>query len=204
MIKYLIREGENQTLDFKQTITSARKIAISLVAFANTKGGRILVGVKDNGSVVGAKTEEEKYMLEGAADLHCKPPVKLFFEEEIVEGRSILVANIPESENKPHYAKGEDNKWWAYIRRNDQCLLASTVMLDVMKRDAKGLSSELTFGTAEKLLLQYLETNPNITLKDFQKLAGIPKWKANRILVNMIRMKVVKAISSEKSEVYTL
>ena len=48
-IKSLISEGENLYQDFKYTINDSRKIAKSLSAFANTKGGRLLIGVKDNG-----------------------------------------------------------------------------------------------------------------------------------------------------------
>ncbi|WMJ73855.1 ATP-binding protein [Cytophagaceae bacterium ABcell3] len=204
MVKNLIREGEGETLDFKHTISSAKKIAKSLVAFANTHGGKILVGVKDNGSVVGATAEEERYMLEGAAALECKPPVKVEFCEEIINGKTILVAEIPESHNKPHYAKDSDGRWWAYIRVKDQCLMASKIMLDVMRNESKGKSPTITFGTPEKILLKYLEENNQITLKGFCKLAYIPRWKASRILVNMIRMKVIRVNASEKLEYYCI
>ena len=62
-IKQFIFEGENVNVDFKKTITSCQKIAKTLVAFANNKGGRLLVGVADNGTIKGVKSEdEEKFM----------------------------------------------------------------------------------------------------------------------------------------------
>src|SRR5690606_8734808 len=165
----LIQSGEGETVDFKQTINSVQKIAKSIVAFANTKGGKILVGVKDNGKAIGSRTEEEMHMLKGAAGHYCKPEVKMEFTEEVIDGKTILVAEVPESDQKPHFAKGEDGKWWAYIRVKDQCLLASKVMLDVMRSETRGDVSQITFGKPEKRLLEYLDKNPKVTIWEFCK-----------------------------------
>ena len=70
-------EGEHVHQDFKFAITDARKIAKSLSAFANTEGGRLLIGVKDNGKIAGIRSEEELYMIEAAATMYCKPAVAL-------------------------------------------------------------------------------------------------------------------------------
>ena len=74
-IKRLIAEGEHQMLDFKFEVSDFRKIARTLVAFSNTDGGRLLVGVKDNGTIAGVRSEEEYFMIEGAARIYCKPEV---------------------------------------------------------------------------------------------------------------------------------
>ncbi|RLD33003.1 MAG: ATP-binding protein, partial [Bacteroidetes bacterium] len=70
-IKDLIAEGEHQRLDFKFEISDSKKIARTLAAFANTDGGRLLVGVKDNGVIAGVRSEEEYYMVEAAASMYC-------------------------------------------------------------------------------------------------------------------------------------
>ena len=56
-IENLIEQGENQLLDFKFEISDSKKIAKTLVAFANTNGGTLLIGVKDNGEVIGIERE---------------------------------------------------------------------------------------------------------------------------------------------------
>ena len=71
----LIAEGEHVEQDFKYEISDARKIARTLSAFANTQGGRLLIGVKDNGRIAGVRSDEEMYMIEAAAHLYCKPEV---------------------------------------------------------------------------------------------------------------------------------
>ena len=74
-IHALIAEGEHQQQDFKFEISDARKIAKTLSAFANTDGGKLLIGVKDNGKIAGVRSDEEQYMIEAAAGLYCSPEV---------------------------------------------------------------------------------------------------------------------------------
>ena len=76
-IRRLILEGEGVTQDFKKKITSCEKIAKTMVSFANNKGGRLLVGVSDDGTISGVKSEdEEKYMITRAAHFFCKPALE--------------------------------------------------------------------------------------------------------------------------------
>ena len=61
-LKRLIAEGEGVQLDFKFRIDDQKKIARTLSAFANTEGGKLLIGVKDNGKINGVNPEEEYYL----------------------------------------------------------------------------------------------------------------------------------------------
>ena len=106
-IHALIAEGEHQQQDFKFEISDARKIAKTLSAFANTDGGKLLIGVKDNGKIAGVRSDEEQYMIEAAAGLYCSPEVNYTMQTYQVEGRSVLVVQIEESDRKPVYAKDE-------------------------------------------------------------------------------------------------
>jgi predicted HTH transcriptional regulator len=80
-LQKLIAAGEGDHLEFKKTIAHPAKIARTLVSFANTRGGSILVGVQDNGRIAGIDPEEEKYTLRLAAELFCNPPVKVFLKK---------------------------------------------------------------------------------------------------------------------------
>ena len=57
----LIKEGEHQQQDFKYRVSDACKLAKSVSAFANTDGGRLLIGVRDDGNLSGVRSEEEIY-----------------------------------------------------------------------------------------------------------------------------------------------
>lgn len=111
-IHALIAEGEHQQQDFKFEISDARKIAKTLSAFANTDGGRLLIGVKDNGKIAGVRSDEEKYMIEAAAQLYCRPEVDYSMQTFHVEGRSVLVVQIDESEHKPVLQKTKTVNHW--------------------------------------------------------------------------------------------
>ena len=119
-IHALIAEGEHQQQDFKFEISDARKIAKTLSAFANTDGGKLLIGVKDNGKIAGVRSDEEQHMIEAAAGLYCSPEVSYTMQTYLVEGRSVLVVQIEESDRKPVYAKDETGKYLAYLRIKDE------------------------------------------------------------------------------------
>ena len=201
--KYLI-DGEGETLDYKQEISSASKIAKTMVSFANHKGGVLLVGVRDNRSIAGIRSEDEKYMLELAASFYCKPEINLELEEHNIGGKIILECTIPEGELKPYSAKGEDGKLWVHIRNKDKSLLASKIVVDVLKRQASNKGTFIKYGKNEEALLKYLEDNERITLQQFRKMVNISKWRASKILVNLISAGVIINHTYEKPEFYTL
>ncbi len=200
---FLLR-GEDETLDFKKEVTSVNKIAKTMVSFANHKGGTILVGVNDNKTISGIKTDEEKYMLEEAAAFFCKPEIVLDFTEWNVGGKIILEAKVPAGENKPYYAKGEDEKWWVHIRVKDQSLLASKVVVDVLKRSHPENTTLIKYSSKEKELLDYLNTNQRITMKQYCKLLNISRWRATKILVDLVSVGVIRMHCTEKEDFYTL
>jgi hypothetical protein len=128
-----IREGEHETQDFKHRIGSQVKIAISLCAFANGEGGRLLVGVKDNGTVRGCDPEEEKHMIMGAAQLYCRPSPMLTFKIWNTTLGKVLECNISPVAAKPclWIAQGEDV---AFVRCADENIRASGVRMGLWER----------------------------------------------------------------------
>jgi predicted HTH transcriptional regulator len=201
--KYLI-DGEGESLDYKQEISSASKIAKTMVSFANHKGGVLLVGVRDNRSIAGIRSEDEKYMLDLAASFYCKPEIELELEEHNIGGKVILECTVPEGKFKPYSAKGEDGKWWVHIRNKDKSLLASKIVVDVLKRQSSNKGTLIKYGKNEEALLKYLEDNDRITLQQFRKMVNISKWRASKILVNLISAGVIINHTYEKTEFYTL
>src|SRR5690606_248319 len=150
-VKKLILEGEGLTLDFKKTITSYEKIARTIAAFANTQGGRLLIGVEDRGEIAGVKSEEEeKFMILTAAGKYCKPPITPHFWEILSDNRTVLMVEIKESKAKPHYALDENKKWWVYCRVNDKSVLASSILIETLQKKGKEEVALLEFTDREK------------------------------------------------------
>ena len=203
-LKQMIWEGEGAELDFKRTITSCEKIAKTMVSFANNKGGRLFIGVADDGTIKGVKAEdEERYMIEKAATFFAKPMLEPLFEEIYIDDKLVVVVNIEESDMKPHYALGEDKKWWVYIRVKDKSVLASKIVVDVLKREHREDGVLIEYSSKEKALLEYLEQHERITLKEYATLLNLSRRRASRILVNLVLSGVVRVHTTEKEEFYT-
>ncbi len=100
----LLQEGEGVTLEYKESLSSS--FARELVALANTAGGRILLGVRDNGSVKGI--EDSNQMRARIQDIarNCDPPVKILLQR--IE--DVTVVTVRESDTKP--VQCSDGYFW--------------------------------------------------------------------------------------------
>jgi predicted HTH transcriptional regulator len=203
-LRNLISEGENQKLDFKYCVSDSRKIARTLAAFANSDGGRLLIGVRDNGSIAGIKSDEEYYMVDTAAQLFCRPEINLTIKQHITGGKTILEVEVSKGDKRPYQAKDEDGKWLTYFRHNDQNLLANRVLLQVWRKKEMKSGVLIKFGKVENSLLDYLGKNGSISLSKFRKLTRIPSSRAEKILANLILFKVIIMNVSEKGYTYEL
>lgn len=200
----LIQEGEHQKQDFKFCINDSRKIAKSLVAFANTDGGKLLVGVKDNGKIAGIKTDEEFYMVEAAAKIYSNPPINFSTQQWQIEGKTVLEIQIESSTSKPHYAKSEEGKWLAYVRVNDENILAHKILLNVWQKNNRNIGIHFTFSDPEKVLIEYLQNNPSISFSKFFKVAHISRRKAEEVLTNFVIMGLVKMENKKDGTLFSL
>ena len=190
-IRDLIAEGEHQQQDFKFEISDARKIAKTLVAFANTEGGRLLIGVKDNGKISGIKSEEEYYMIDGAASIYCKPEIPFISFHRVAEGKNILEVIIKPSEEKPHYARDEENRWLAYHRVNDQNFLADYIQLQVWKREKRDLGTFIEYSENEKKILGILRNEELTDIATLRERTAIRKKTLQQILINLVSLRAI-------------
>lgn len=202
-LQRLIWQGENETVDFKQRVTQPEKIARTLVSFANTQGGVILIGVMDNGTISGIDPEEEKHTLQLAADFYCDPPVVVRYEEIEVEDNTILKVIIPESSLKPHFAKVKENDWRGYIRVKDTSVQTSKMVNKALQQEEPQFEP-LPLDRHETAVLEYLQTNPRITLKQYMKLVNISQRRAYRTLVKLVIHGYLRLHDKEKEDFYTL
>ncbi len=203
-LQKLIDEGEHQMQDFKYCINDSKKIAKSLVAFANTDGGRLLIGVKDNGKIVGVSTDEEFYMAESAAKIFSNPPVPFTLKQWISDDKIVLEIFVRPSKKKPHYALDENGKWLAYCRINDENVLAHKIQVLVWKKQSSQRGIYFSYTENEKSLIDYLVKNNNISLAKFIRLTQISRKKAEDILSNFAVMNVIKINSSRDKTVFSL
>ena len=187
----LIREGEHSEQDFKYRISDARKIARTLSAFANTTGGRLLVGVRDNGSIAGVKDEDDIYMLESASEVFLKPALKLEVWAHEIEGKNVWEIEITEGKEKP-YQVDEIDGLKAYYRDNDKNFVANAVLKEVWKQDRlKESKHPVAFTEKEQRLIQYLKDYEEVSVSKAAKVMQLHRSKAIEILARLIRWEVI-------------
>ncbi|MEI7962183.1 MAG: hypothetical protein WCI04_07645 [archaeon] len=115
----------------------------------------------------------------------------------------MLEAVIPQGLEKPYYAKDENNKWWVYVRVGDQTLLASKIIVDVLRRNTQKRGALIKYSKHEDVLLKHLEKNEPLMLKDICKLLDISRWQAQKILVNLLSARIIRSYTTEKGEFFT-
>lgn len=190
-IKALILQGEGLHLDFKFEISDAAKIARSLVAFANTEGGKLLIGVKDNGAVAGVRSEEEFYMLQSSAHRFCQPEVHFTSKEWVIDGKKVLEIDIPFSPYYPHRAPDGNGNYKAFIRVADENLLADGVVMKIWMKRKENISIHFHYRETEEKLLKILREENKINTIRFMQLTGIKKYEAEQILSDLVILKVL-------------
>ena len=203
-IKQLIEKGEGQQLDFKFEISDAAKIARSLVAFANTDGGKLLIGVKDNGAIAGVSSEEEFFMINNAASNFCQPEVNFTSKEWNIKGKKVFEVSIPISQNIPHRAPDKDGKYKAFFRLKDENLLVPGVQMKIWKKQNSEQNISVTIEGNYKWLLEYLEEGRSISVNEFITAAGLSRHLAEEILSDFVVLGVVKMNITEKELVFSL
>jgi predicted HTH transcriptional regulator len=203
-LQKLIEQGEGTQLDFKFEISDSSKIARTLSAFANTEGGKLLVGVKDNGSIAGVRSEEEFYMVQAAAEMYSKPKIHFQAKSWKINDRIVLEITIPKSKNIHHYALDDEKNWKAWVRVKDQNIMADEVILKIWSLSKQKEGIFLNYNQNEKAILQFLDNNESITLEKYCKIALLSKKEATTIICRLVCLKILDLQISETGIIFRL
>lgn len=109
-LEVLIKEGEGYTLEFKENL--GKKFAVEVVAFANSMGGKILIGVDDEGNIVGTDISNNQRANIQNQISQIEPRINV--KVEVVD--NVIIVNVPEGEDKP-YSSSEGY----YLRAGAMC-----------------------------------------------------------------------------------
>jgi hypothetical protein len=183
----LISEGEHQQQDFKYRIADAVKLARSVSAFANTDGGRLLIGVRDDGMLCGVRSEEEIFMMHQAAYRYCRPEASIKFDTYHAAGRTIVIATVPRSDHRPVCALDEEGRRRAYIRIADENIVASPVHLSIWREEQRAEGAAFTYGDDERRLMAALGTATWQTLNQIVRRSRLPRQRCVALLARIIR-----------------
>ena len=97
-LKSILRKGENHKIEFKERVD--KNLGKEMVAFANSSGGQIYLGVTDEGKIKGIKiTNKLKSQIQDIAN-HCDHKIPILFQE--IKKQQVLILTVKESKDKPH------------------------------------------------------------------------------------------------------
>ncbi|MEP7146229.1 MAG: ATP-binding protein [bacterium] len=205
----LIENGENDKVEFKRKFTSPEKIAKEMIAFANSKGGKILFGIDDNKDIIGVESEKsELELISTAAKFYCEPEIEFSTEIMLIKNKDVLVVDIEESKVKPHRLLTDEQveqEIKVYVRLNDKSIMASKETIKILRNSNEDTPPlQIFIGDVEKALFDFLNVNEKITVKGFKRLVNISERRASRTLVNLVKAKVIRHHYFGNEDYFTL
>jgi hypothetical protein len=205
-LKKLVAQGEGIKIEFKRKTTYPDKIVKEVVAFANTQGGKLIIGVDDNGTIAGLKHAlEDEFVMKEAIAKYCKPTIQYEMSKVLISpNRFVLVFHIAPSEAKPVFQiyDFKTGLGRAYVRVADKSIQASREMRNILKGMSKGKDTYLQYRENEQKLMRYLGENPKIDLPTYVKIADIPSKLASEVLVRMTLAGVIKIIPNDDGDYF--
>ncbi|MCK5775808.1 MAG: ATP-binding protein [Bacteroidales bacterium] len=203
-IERLIERGETQKQDFKFEVSDSKKIARSMSAFANTDGGKLLVGIKDNGVVAGIRSDEEIHMLEAAAQLYCSPEIPLKFTEWQVDGKKILEVDIAKTTENLITAPDRNDVYKVFVRVADENILANGIFIKNWEQKKTGRAVDIQYTDTEKAFIQTLEKSQPINFSQLRKRLNLSSQKLNQLILDFMMIDMVVLRITEKGYFYKL
>jgi predicted HTH transcriptional regulator len=208
-LEQLVDLGEGISLEFKRRVPQPERIAKEILAFANTNGGRIVLGVSDDGTIEGFEhIAEQQFLLRQATERHCSPPVEYDTERIVVGDRQdVIVVTVPESRTKPHFlvsdpsANGEGP---VYVRVEERSIEASDETVQKLREQRAEENVTFEFDETESLLMRYLDDYGRISVPQLAQLADISPEHASQTLLRLARADLLHLHESEDGDYFTL
>lgn len=182
-----IAEGEGKTLEFKRGLPGDAKLARTLAAFANTRGGLLLIGVGDRGELFGAPRPRESLAeVRRVARESVEPPLEVQGGIVTLEGERIVWCSVPLSPARPHAALDGAGERELVVRVGSTNRRASEATLKALRAQVSGSGS---LDTLERAVLAWLATrprdDPRATVEAFVRERNIGRQRARRAFTRL-------------------
>ena len=121
MAEETIFSGESKNIEYKVSVPDkSEKYLKTIVAFANTQGGRLLIGIDDKThEIVGVDSVNLFQIMDSIANAvsdSCEPQIIPDIEPQTVDGKNIIVVTVEAGKNRPYYLKSKGKEAGTYIR----------------------------------------------------------------------------------------
>lgn len=121
MAKDELFSGESKNIEYKVAVPDkSEKYMKTVVAFANTQGGRLVIGVDDKThKIVGVDNESLFQIMDALANAisdSCEPQIIPDIEPQTVDEKTVIVVTVEAGKNRPYYIKSKGKENGTYIR----------------------------------------------------------------------------------------
>lgn len=115
-LREIVQNGESSSIEFKAEISDTEKLAKEIVSLLNLKGGTVLIGVSDEGEIVGIQDEKTlKETVMNTCRDSVNPSIIPFYEKIVLDDKTVIVLTIPPGIDKPYCVLKHNRKTY-YIR----------------------------------------------------------------------------------------
>ena len=182
-----IAEGEGKTLEFKRGLPGDAKLARTLAAFANTRGGLLLIGVGDRGELFGAPRPRETLAeVRRVAREALEPPLALQGGIVMLEGERIAWCSVPLSPARPHAALDAEGERELVVRVGSSNRRASAATLRALRAQvASGGSLDELERSILRWLAEHAHGEHGATLDEFVRARNIGRQRARRAFTRL-------------------
>ena len=205
-LKKLALVGEGVKIEFKKKANHPDRIVNEIVAFANTKGGTLLIGVDDDGRISGISHPEDDFIfIKQYLKDHIKPSPELLSGIIPVSSKKGVVWIKVLNPNKRLYASflnPEDETGTVYVRLADESVKASPELRRILRNSARQGGRIIRFSEVESTLLKSLETDGKSTLFELVQKTGLKKKIVSNCLVNLVLANVLQIIPNQPRDFY--
>lgn len=188
-----IAEGEHECQDFKYSIGDAIKIARSLSAFANRSGGRLLIGVKDNGTVAGVRNEEDIYVVEQAAKMYCHPAQHPDFTAFKTDGGlTVIRVGIARALRRPVMVREASGQLLGYYRVADENILTPALVMKSWERIDRGNPNACAITPIGSRLLALASRSGGVTVEEFMRQTHLSRAATEELILSLCSMRLLE------------
>lgn len=184
MVKDELFFGESKNIEYKVVVPDkSEKYMKTVVAFANTQGGRLVIGIDDKTrKVVGVDNDslfQTMDALTNAISDSCEPQIIPDIEPQTVDGKTVIVITVEAGKNRPYYIKSKGKEKGTYIRVAGTSRLAYSEKISELEMEGARISwDELTC-----VGYKVTEEATQVLCKDieaFRKKAGLSEYNVRK------------------------
>ncbi len=203
----MVKKGESERLEFKLKTTHPMRILNELVAFANTKGGLLIIGVSDEDlSIIGVKhSDEDIFLMQKLISEHIYPELKYEVKKvSVSKKRDLILLDIPKGDQMPYYVneKPGDRTGIAYVRLKDESIKAGKILRMMMNEKFKDKPNSIRIAGDIEMIFSLMKSKERVNFEEIQNALGKSKRITELLLLKILRMDLIGFDLDRQDEFY--